>query len=233
MIGEGEGVTGVTTSGTGASSCCRGGKFGRGGAVFNGFGLLSSAELFLGDVPLRLVLGVLLVVVLGRDACLLGAGDFGWIVVVVLPVFTGGGESEITGAGEFSSAGGGVTGGGGNSFGEAVGGLGGTKVGVGAGGTWVSSGASSLVGEFFSAAGAAASCLVLDCSSNLTPAVVKPTANTTAAAALAQGGRGVAPDLLRVGNATTSMAYWSRAVARSNSCNTVNSTTGPDSWVAS
>ncbi len=149
--------------------------------------------------------------------------------------------------GELSVMGGGtITGAGGDNLGkeEMEGGNTGVDNGeagrgeVGDGGSWEISGGNPAGLEVGFAVGAVASCLVgLGWFRNLTPAAVTPTVNSTAAAVGVHAGRpffqlrGLV--LLRFGNATTSAAYSSRAVAKSNSCSTLRSTTGPDSCVAS
>lgn len=76
-------------------------------------------------------------------------------------------------------------------------------------------------------------------SKNLPTAAVKPTVSSTTAAVFIQAGGSLsrdkipeAPVRLRLGRATISAVYSSRALAKSNSCKTPRCTTGPDSAVA-
>lgn len=201
-------------------------------------------------VPVGLLLepvGVLLEPVgVGTDAILLGTragvgltGELGifakgeGLIVIVWLGLTG--ETGRVGGGRTG------TGEGGGNVGKVDREGGKTGVGSGDGSGVVGGGGTSEVGGACAVrlvglvVGAAACCLALGLFGNLSTAVVTPTAKSTAAAVGVQVGRPFFPRRggLRLGNATPSAAYSSRAVAKSNSCITLRSTTGPDSSVAS
>ena len=182
----------------------------------------------------------------GTDAILLGtragadlAGEVGifangegLIVIVWLGVT---GETGLVGGGRTG------TGEGGGNVGKVERDGGNTGVGSGEGTGVVGGGGTSEVGGACAvrlvglAVGAAACCFGLGLFGNLSTAVVSPTANSSAAAVGVQVGKPFFErrGRLRFGNATPSAAYSSRAVAKSNNCITLRSTTGPDSSVAS